>query len=373
MKIQDLLSNHIIEESATGGATSSGSVASVSNPAGGKPNSQVGSLFGGSYGEGKKKKSKVIKRSAIAEHKKGVRAVKHTVKPRNPVAKNANATVGGGAAGAHKDKKKADKQGYQKHKKQEMAEEINFDKIRKDAEANLKSTLDKQSNARLAAKRNPAPEPKEKSFLQKVGDKQIGMIKGAFKGAYKGLKGQEVEEGWGAEKQERDLEKSNAPWRPLMAKYVNDPAMSSYIKYFRIHGTPVDQAEQKAQQAIANNVKLPQWYTDIESGKAKPLGYKLSETDGGYYYEILAKKVFADNPNLSTKGRAEDLFQAGIKYAVQDLGRKRAQWEFNYDEDFFSDFVSAYGELQRGEQGVAEGDSYTNKLFNSLAESMQRN
>ncbi len=38
-------------------------------------------------------------------------------KPRNPVAKNANAAIGGGAAGAHKDKKKAVKQGNVKHKK----------------------------------------------------------------------------------------------------------------------------------------------------------------------------------------------------------------------------------------------------------------
>lgn len=37
-------------------------------------------------------------------------------KPRNPVAKNAGAAIGGGAAGAHKDKKKAAKQGDVKHK-----------------------------------------------------------------------------------------------------------------------------------------------------------------------------------------------------------------------------------------------------------------
>lgn len=71
---------------------------------------------------------------------------------------------------------------------------------------------------------------------------------------------------------------------------------------------------------------------------------------GAYYYEQLAQKVFDENPNLSTKGRADDLFKAGWKYAVQDLGKKRAQWEFGYDEDFPSDFVSAYAELQRGEQ-----------------------
>lgn len=56
MKIRELL------EAATGGATSSSFVPSVANP-GGKPASQVGSLFGGTYGESKKAKpKKVIKR-----------------------------------------------------------------------------------------------------------------------------------------------------------------------------------------------------------------------------------------------------------------------------------------------------------------------
>jgi hypothetical protein len=43
-------------------------------------------------------------------------------KQRNPVAKNANAAVGGGAAGKHKDKKKDAKQGVQKHKGQQLDE-----------------------------------------------------------------------------------------------------------------------------------------------------------------------------------------------------------------------------------------------------------
>ena len=70
---------------------------------------------------------------------------------------------------------------------------------------------------------------------------------------------------------------------------------------------------------------------------------------GAYYYEQLAQKVFDLNPNFSTKGRADELLNAAFTIAVQDLGKKRAQWEFGYDEDFPSDFVSAYGYLQRGE------------------------
>ena len=61
------------------------------------------------------------------EGKKGFKEIKHPVKPRNPVAKNARAAIGGGAAGAHKDKKKAAKQGDVKHKKPaDMSENIDY-------------------------------------------------------------------------------------------------------------------------------------------------------------------------------------------------------------------------------------------------------
>jgi len=59
MRIKELL------EAASSGATGSGAIATVENP-GGKPANQVGSLFGGTYGETmskpKKKKIKIIKR-----------------------------------------------------------------------------------------------------------------------------------------------------------------------------------------------------------------------------------------------------------------------------------------------------------------------
>jgi hypothetical protein len=71
---------------------------------------------------------------------------------------------------------------------------IDFDQIRKDAEAHIKQSIDKQSDDRIA-KLKKDKEDSNKSFLQKVGDKQIGMIKGAVKGAYKGFTGkEEIEE-----------------------------------------------------------------------------------------------------------------------------------------------------------------------------------
>lgn len=56
-----------------------------------------------------------VEEQGVEENKKGVRAVKTTTKPRNFVAKNAVQS----GAGAHKDKKKAQKQGDVKHKNKE--------------------------------------------------------------------------------------------------------------------------------------------------------------------------------------------------------------------------------------------------------------
>jgi hypothetical protein len=58
--------------------------------------------------------------SAVQEHKKGVRAMKHTTKPRNPVMagdKPGKATV------THKNKKKDQQRGVEKHKGKEPAYE----------------------------------------------------------------------------------------------------------------------------------------------------------------------------------------------------------------------------------------------------------
>lgn len=52
-------------------------------------------------------------------------------------------------------------------------------KLRKDAEASLKASIDKQSDARIAKAQQDA---KPKSFMSQVGDKIIGGVKGAAKG-----------------------------------------------------------------------------------------------------------------------------------------------------------------------------------------------
>ena len=119
----------------------------------------------------------------IGEHKKGVRAIKYNKKPtthseppkpRNPVAKNATAAVGGGAAGAHKDAKKSSQSVRgQKHKAPpEMAEGYNPNS----AGAEHRRKLDQSHAAHLKAKATgPDASTSDKQRYQNYLDKKERM------------------------------------------------------------------------------------------------------------------------------------------------------------------------------------------------------
>ena len=119
----------------------------------------------------------------VYEHKKGVRAVKYNQKPKtsieapkptNPVAKNASAAIGGGAAGAHKDAKKASQYVRgQKHKAQpEMAEGYNPNS----ASAEHRRKLDQSHAADLKARaEGPDATDRDKQRYQNYLDKKEQM------------------------------------------------------------------------------------------------------------------------------------------------------------------------------------------------------
>ena len=73
------------------------------------------------------------------------------------------------------------------------------------------------------------------------------------------------------------------------------------------------------------------------------------------YAENLAQQVFNVRPNLRSE---DDVLNIGYKVAVQDLASQtRAMSLFSRDQDFPSDFVSAYYYLQKqkpGDQGLNE-------------------
>ena len=105
--------------------------------------------------------------------------------------------------------------------------------------------------------------------------------------------------------------------------------------------------------AVAKSMLVAVWdYMESEE-------HRMSEGAefGAYYYEQLAQQVFDHNPDLTDEKEILDL---GYNIAKNDLG-SRAQGIFR-DEDFPSDFVSAYGYLKK--QGVAEGSE---QIYNILA------
>jgi hypothetical protein len=158
------------------------------------------------------------------------------------------------------------------HGSDEDYESIDFDKIRKDAETSLKTSLNKQSDDRIAKLRGNK-EKEDEPFMAQVGRKIIGGVKGAARG-FMGKEGVEQE------------------------------------------GT-------------------------------------VTEADS--YYEI-AQKVYDEHPDLPVSGRGDEFFSAAWPYVVELAGgsKKRANYMMNYDEDFPSDLISAYHDLQKQGKGVGE-------------------
>ncbi len=90
--------------------------------------------------------------------------------------------------------------------------------------------------------------------------------------------------------------------------------------------------------------------------KMAQAGLKVAEAFGSNYAEQLAQQVYENDPELDASGEADEVMAAGFAIAREELGIKRARHTFAYDEDFPSDFVSAYAYLQQnGSAHVDEG------------------
>lgn len=93
----------------------------------------------------------------------------------------------------------------------------------------------------------------------------------------------------------------------------------------------------------------------------------LEEAFGSNYAEQLAQQVYDNDPELDASGEAGEVMDAGFVIAQQQMGTKRAQSIFAYDEDFPGDFVSAYAYLQQGGAAhVAEGNETPEKELERL-------
>ena len=89
----------------------------------------------------------------------------------------------------------------------------------------------------------------------------------------------------------------------------------------------------------------------------------MTEDQSQYTDMTVAQQVFKDNPNIDHE---DDILNAAFPYVVELVGsRKRANYMFNYDEDFPSDLISAYRYLQRDQHdvGLEEGTGQDSKSW----------
>ena len=83
----------------------------------------------------------------------------------------------------------------------------------------------------------------------------------------------------------------------------------------------------------------------------------------------IAQDVYAENPDLDSE---DDILNAAFPHVVKMMGgnKKRANYLFNYDEDFPGEMISAYKWLQRQEHDVGEAtgrDAYQRDYDSSVS------
>ena len=78
-----------------------------------------------------------------------------------------------------------------------------------------------------------------------------------------------------------------------------------------------------------------------------------NEGESKYTDVSIAQDVYAENPDLDSE---DDILNAAFPHVVKMMGgnKKRANYMFNYDEDFPGEMISAYKWLQRQEHDVGE-------------------
>ena len=140
----------------------------------------------------------------------------------------------------------------------------------------------------------------------------------------------------------------------------NRLADRSFKKAYDAHQDALDAPKTPAERRSARAEFNKQYDKGVAREKlAKELGEGWESGDldegaefGAYDYEQLAQAM----PDGITDEK--ELLRMGYQDLKTTLGKKTADYLFNYDEDFPSDFVSAYFWLQKNPQTTDEGNTY---------------
>jgi hypothetical protein len=228
------------------------------------------------------------------EGKKGYKVVRHAASPskpetkkRNPVAKNVSAAIGGGAAGAHKDKKKSVKQGETKHKKRVPADMLEGSSYEKKLSILLK----------MEAVKNKLQAVKESSNKQGVaeGNRPFRGVGGAFNRG---------------DDERHDL----------------DPTEWYIVKDGKMFKTSV--YPNQVQLAIAQGYSRTR---DEAKAKAEQQGVAEGEKKGLYYYVNKRKKAGTSRPASSPKAPTAQAWKDAAKTAKKEGMAER--FDSEYDDE----------------------------------------
>jgi hypothetical protein len=200
----------------------------------------------------------------------------------------------------------------------------------KDADADIKQSMNKQSNDRIAALKNP---PKSKSFMQQVGDKQIGMVKGAWKGLTGAVEESDAPaqrpsgspwahvKGGAPNKGIGDLQDPQEKMAQLRQKAKKGPLanVGSGLKaFFKGEPEPMDEQEDEAQaqQELGAGFGVYQALLNAWNDK-KP--YVVVPMPGGQNLSITRNQIF--NVLYALKNMNDNAFKKTISTAFSNLDK----------------------------------------------------
>jgi hypothetical protein len=92
---------------------------------------------------------------------------------------------------------------------------------------------------------------------------------------------------------------------------------------------------------------------DVKHKKEKIPMESVAEGQSQHSDMSIAQDVYAENPDLDSE---DDILKAAFPHVVKMMGgnKKRANYMFNYDEDFPGEMIGAYKWLQRQAHDVGE-------------------
>jgi hypothetical protein len=94
-----------------------------------------------------------------------------------------------------------------------------------------------------------------------------------------------VAEGWGAERQQRELDAANKQraeeYREVVARHKDDPEFLDYLRMFLISNYGGYKAEKGAEQWIAQGKPLPNWYVEMKKANPEKLETIFDRLGGG--------------------------------------------------------------------------------------------